>query len=419
MAAFVINSFLFRQPNPPTYDETLEGLITVKNLNQRGSVAFNVKIPILFKEYPVQTENTPTILFCHGNAEDLGHYSRAIQRMSMEWRSNICVFDYRGYGLNIGTTNQENCFDDTHSVYEWLTEQKDVKNKNLIIVGRSMGSGPACQLAEFLSVKKIEIKGLILLSPLESAARVALSFSLPGDVFTNYRRAPNINCPVLIFHGSADTVIPVKAAENLFPLFPNPAKELIIIPDGGHNNIHGKLRVREKISQFFKLTKLSFQDLTNYNLIDFEANQTTFFIVISDGKKEYCLIYLPDLTLGSKIYLLNFETNFLSLSGPIDISTYVQHKKLPSFEVYKPYADSIVLKEYIDKMVYYQLSSYYYDLLKTEDGFYIETSNQLPEFFSWFMDNSLQHMDQFDDGEFFYGLQMYDPEQTMIDSNVV
>lgn len=70
--------------------------------------------------------------------------------------------------------------------------------------GRSLGSGPTCQLAEELAKDGVKLGGVMLQSPLASAFRVAFNFrfTLLGDLFPNIDRVKNIACPVFIIHGT-------------------------------------------------------------------------------------------------------------------------------------------------------------------------------------------------------------------------
>ena len=86
--------------------------------------------------------------------------------------------------------------------------------------GRSLGSGLSCYMAEKQSAINRPMLGLILQSPLLSAFRVAFHFrhTLPGDVFPNIDRAPNITgTPVLIIHGTKDEVVPLWHGQVSLP----------------------------------------------------------------------------------------------------------------------------------------------------------------------------------------------------------
>lgn len=70
--------------------------------------------------------------------------------------------------------------------------------------GRSLGSGPTCQLAEELAADGVELGGIMLQSPLASAFRVAFNFrfTMPGDLFPNIDRIKSVACAVFIVHGT-------------------------------------------------------------------------------------------------------------------------------------------------------------------------------------------------------------------------
>lgn len=70
--------------------------------------------------------------------------------------------------------------------------------------GRSLGSGPTCQLAEELAADGVELGGVMLQSPLASAFRVAFNFrfTMPGDLFPNIDRVKGVACPMFIIHGT-------------------------------------------------------------------------------------------------------------------------------------------------------------------------------------------------------------------------
>jgi fermentation-respiration switch protein FrsA (DUF1100 family) len=90
------------------------------------------------------------------------------------------------------------------------------KKENVIIFGRSMGSGPSCFLAE-----QFKPRALILMSPFTSIKDVA--YNLIGSIsyfvndhFKNLECMKNIKCPVLLIHGEDDQLIPHSHSKKLF-----------------------------------------------------------------------------------------------------------------------------------------------------------------------------------------------------------
>jgi len=84
-----------------------------------------------------------------------------------------------------------------------LTEHYGVSRENIFIYGQSVGSGPACWLAE-----KYPTAGLVLVSLITSAFRTVTRVPIfPGDQYPNIKRIQQITTPVLIIHGDQDQVV--------------------------------------------------------------------------------------------------------------------------------------------------------------------------------------------------------------------
>lgn len=116
------------------------------------------------------------------------------------------MYEYTGFGESNGRLpGEQSLYDDIETVYLYLTENLNISPDNIILYGRSIGSGPTSYLAE-----KYPVAGAILHSGLSSALRVVfnLRWTLPFDKFPNIDRMANINCPVYIIHGKRDEIVP-------------------------------------------------------------------------------------------------------------------------------------------------------------------------------------------------------------------
>lgn len=248
MLCSMIRSFLFMPPTP-SYIEGASGLRFATRDELSTSQLTLVSVPYF---YEMIDETWPTILFSHGNAEDAGQCATMLNHLGNQLRANICVYDYVGYGLNPGTCSEANCYLDIDTVYTALITTHQVAPENLIILGRSMGSGPACYLAEQLCRSEVEFKGLVLISPLSSTVKTVLPFSVWGDPFPNYHRAPRITCRTILFHGTVDTVVPPKASIELDRHLAGP-HELHLMLGYGHNGLETSVTVLSEIRRFFNL----------------------------------------------------------------------------------------------------------------------------------------------------------------------
>ena len=132
-----------------------------------------------------------------------------------------------------------------------MTEVINIPAYNIILYGRSIGSGPSCYLAE-----KYNIAGLMLHAPLMSICRVVFSslrWTLPFDKFPNIDRIKNFDCPVYICHGTRDEIVDVCHGRRLWENCVNKEVQPYFVESAGHNNIEkyaGKeylIRVRKFI----------------------------------------------------------------------------------------------------------------------------------------------------------------------------
>jgi abhydrolase domain-containing protein 17 len=186
-----------------------------------------------------------TILFSHGNAEDLGMIYDWFNDLARVLRCNIMAYDYTGYGKANGSPTEDGCYSDIEAAYKYLTSERHILPEQIVLYGRSLGSGPSCYLAAKTATAGRSVAGLILQSPLLSAYRVAFNFrfTMTGDKFPNIDYAQNIKCPVFIIHGTQDEVVPFWHGQDLFLSVPQKWRAKPYWVEGaGHNNIEAMLR---------------------------------------------------------------------------------------------------------------------------------------------------------------------------------
>lgn len=145
-----------------------------------------------------------------------------------------------------------------HAAYDWLRNEKGVCVDDIIPLGYSLGSGVAVELAA-----TEQVGGLILQAPYYSGrallphwikkfgapgkrpkgfiARLRAGFALRRAVkmeksFATDSRLSRITCPVLIFHGDADTIIPPVHGRKVLNGLASRQKKLVRVGGGGHNN---------------------------------------------------------------------------------------------------------------------------------------------------------------------------------------
>lgn len=208
-------------PPASSYEASLHGL-EILETSEKESIAF-LYIP--------PAPGNKTLLFSHGNAEDLGNYLSWFSQLSANGLG-IAAYDYPGYGQSTGKPTEASCERAISTAWKRLME-KGVNPEDTIIMGRSVGSGPSVWLAG-----NKDSAGLILLSPFKSAFTTVTHIPiLPGDRFPNLKRIKSIDLPLLVIHGTGDRVIKASHGEALVEASPSTNKTYHPIIGAGHNDI--------------------------------------------------------------------------------------------------------------------------------------------------------------------------------------
>lgn len=221
------------------------------------------------------------IIFSYGNAEDIDTATDWAKKYIIpNLKVNIVLYEYTGYayGSNF-SPKEEYVYNDVEAVYDYLTNTLNVPEKNIIMYGRSLGSGPSCFIAE-----KYVVGGLILVNGFSSILKVLgnFRFGFGIDKFENLKRIKRVDCPTFIIHCIKDEIVPFSHGLDLQKSAKNPWIPLYI--DGIFHNETDKVMslMLQKISEFlFSIYNINFK--TKSNQTDFEG------LVFSVGSKEYVL----------------------------------------------------------------------------------------------------------------------------------
>ncbi len=172
-----------------------------------------------------------TILFSHGNAEDLGTIEPFVT-MLRDTGFNVLAFDYAGYGTSTGSPSETNSYADIDAAYKYLRIEKAIPADKILVHGRSLGGGVAVDLAS-----REKVGGLILESTFMSAFRVMTHYPiLPFDKFKSIEKLDRVECPTLVIHGTKDKITPTYYGERLFEEAKAP-KYHYWVEAAGHNNV--------------------------------------------------------------------------------------------------------------------------------------------------------------------------------------
>lgn len=234
MIWLIADSILFQPPQTPKQPIVNEIKIPLANQQTLSAV------------YLPNPRARFTVLFSHGNAEDLHTLAPFLQQLYQHGFA-VLAYDYPGYGNSTGKPSEANTYQAILAAYQYLTTELSVSPENIIIYGRSLGSGPSTELAA-----NQRCAGLILESPFVSAYRVYTYWPLyPFDQYQNLHKIPHVRSPILLIHGTHDSVIPVWHGYKLFAAAKSP-KQAYWVENASHNNVLmvAKENYWQSISQF-------------------------------------------------------------------------------------------------------------------------------------------------------------------------
>jgi abhydrolase domain-containing protein 17 len=229
---------LIFQPHPSSYQDDSS---IIKLTTSDG-----VKISAMYLPNP---KATYTILYSHGNGEDMGDVLPILESLK-DLNFSFFIYDYHGYGTSSGKPSESHTYQDIDAAYDYLTKDLKISPNQLIVWGRSVGGGPAIDL-----VSRKPVIGLIAESCFTTAFRVVTKFPLvPYDKFSNLKKIEKIHCQILFIHGRDDEVIPFHHSEILFNKANEP-KQCLWVDKANHNNlmwIGGGQSYRKTLKEFIQ-----------------------------------------------------------------------------------------------------------------------------------------------------------------------
>ncbi|MBP0013076.1 MAG: alpha/beta hydrolase [Roseofilum sp. SBFL] len=186
-------------------------------------------------QYLPNPNATYTLLYSHGNAEDLGMIQPVLEHLN-QLGFSVFAYDYRGYGTSEGKPTERGAYQDIRAAYTYLTETLKIPPSQIVLYGRSVGGGPSIDLAT-----QTAIAALVTENTFISVLRIVTWIPLfPFDKFNNIGKINKISAPVLIFHATLDRVIPLSHGQELYQVA-NAPKMLVPIEGLGHNDWMGRV----------------------------------------------------------------------------------------------------------------------------------------------------------------------------------
>lgn len=201
--------------------------------------ASTLKLPVDGAELVVTVRPRPgpkAILYFGGNAEDV---SANLDTFSAWFPDHsLYLMHYRGFGGSTGAPSEAANHADAAALWRAASAQ----HTELVVIGRSLGSGIAVRLAATRPIAK-----LILVTPYDSVAEIAARayWFLPTrwmllDRYDSGRYAPSIRVPTTVLVAQHDAEIPRDSTDKLIARFAPGIVRRIDIPGSDHNSILGQ-----------------------------------------------------------------------------------------------------------------------------------------------------------------------------------
>ena len=206
---------------------------------------------------PQAAANAPVLLYLHGARWDVRSSAHRMRRMH-ELGFAVLGIDYRGFGQSTDSLPSEaEAQEDARAAWRWLALQRPQAAR--YVFGHSLGGAIAVQLAAEVD----DDAGLIVEGGFTSIADVVSTFKwgwLPVSTFITQRfdagsRIGQVGSPVLVVHGSEDTLIRPDLGRSLFERAVEP-KRFVLVQGGSHHNTNavGQAQYRQAVAELFGLS---------------------------------------------------------------------------------------------------------------------------------------------------------------------
>lgn len=231
----------------------------------------NVVIHAYFIYQPGGKQKTsPTIVFFHGNAGNMGHRLQNCVELYQQLHCNILLVEYRGYGFSEGSPSEEGLYTDAQASIDYLYKRNDINKNEIIVFGRSLGGAVAIDLCTRDNYNN-KIWCLIVentFTSIPDMAKVLLRWKflkyLPifcyKNKFLSNQKVRQLRIPTFFISGAADGLVPPSMMSELYNRCSSIRKQLLRIPGGTHNETWQKPGYYHAVDNFLKNCRLAVEN---------------------------------------------------------------------------------------------------------------------------------------------------------------
>lgn len=257
-----VNTLLFPAPEPTYNASNFPGeLIWIPKTLDPKSAKPEECVPSLL--LPAASARF-IVLYLHSNAEDLGRCHGFCSLLRLQFQVHVLAVEYPGYGICPGgPACEQSVIDNAFLALRFIREVLKWPQEEIIVFGRSIGTGPALALAAHR-----QLYGVVLICPFLSVRALCRDFVGPvadliEERFDNKERIGHVICPMLLVHGKQDFVVPWQHGLQLYEACR--AKKRLVLPDQMNHNTNLHVDASYFVLpmlQFFGLPDYSFEQLT-------------------------------------------------------------------------------------------------------------------------------------------------------------
>lgn len=198
------------------------------------------------KVWAVPRPGGRALLYFGGNAEDVAGNVESFASAFPD--RSLYLVNYRGYGGSSGRPGESDLVADAVSVFDHVRR----RHPEVAVMGRSLGSGVAVQLASARPVER-----LVLVTAFDSLVNVARGHFwwlpvglLMRERYESARLAPALTTPVLVVVAAEDGIIPRSRTDAFVAAFAPGLAEVVVVAGVGHNTLDWSPRYLDAVRGF-------------------------------------------------------------------------------------------------------------------------------------------------------------------------
>ncbi len=178
----------------------------------------------------------PAVLYFGGRSEEVSWVVRDAGKLFPNM--TVLAMNYRGYGDSHGDPAEIHMIEDGCALFDWLSKRGQVDARRIAVVGRSLGSGVAVQIA-----KERPVHSVALITPYDSILAIAKRKfrAMPIEYllrhrFESIKYAPSLKAPTYVLRAAQDDVVPHSHTDQLVAKLANLVADEVV-PGSDHMNI--------------------------------------------------------------------------------------------------------------------------------------------------------------------------------------